>query len=792
MPIKNEHYLDVDLKLENYISLPRVTRNDDVFFIVRILDDGRPVSLNNVQTALLASLRPDKKTILTVGNKLENEITFKIESASLYEPGRVNAAVQLFYTDGRTSTLPFHYEVVPDNSIDYAPSESETSLIQMVLGDAPFVIEAAQSATIGAEDAAAQTLEALDNFDTEKSVAIQELDDVKEENRVNWKQEVATVALRDSTYPNPQIGDTVRITGEARIDRFNGTEWITTDRYNPAVVDELTGKLAETGDVIGDVDIFGDSSRSLSLAIDDNGINIKNYGAIGDGITDDTQSINKAIVAALQKKGSTLWFPYTEKGYLTTQTITIPVGVSTKMDGFLLGNGPENAPCLVIGEEGKLNNKLKIEVAVRKKVQSNWLSENTIGVKIINADTCSIYIQEADRFTIGVQCIGANGGFAYNTLFLNRLLNNKYSLECTDNNNLGTGWCNENIFIGGRLGNYSNVNPTLSRYGVRIKSQNGNYLNNNNYFLKTSFELGVPTSGEVIPVLIENGIQNEFKRFRNEGNSAIFARIKNNSTDNIFESGYGHANIEDLSNFPATLSAESRNLVQRDVDSLVFLSGSLIEKAIPYNSSGAMNIGGIFCASAANTNISKSQTSITVKDRYVSIPTNRGIGIRLDTHEAKRFLVKKDVSLEKPGRVWIRCYNSNGELLADPTIKYVKGASNNNTLYATSFGGSYTEGIDSINPFYFVLSEEVKKIDVLFQNCDLRNFAIYTDKNKKSTAYNPLTSETESLAAEKPTTGVWFKGKKVYNDGVLASGTPVGWINTVENGCDFKPFGVII
>lgn len=246
MPIKNEHYLDVDLKLENYISLPRVTRNDDVFFIVRILDDGRPVSLDNVQTALLASLRPDKKTILTVGNKLENEITFKIESASLSEPGRVNAAVQLFYTDGRTSTLPFHYEVVPDNSIDYAPSESETSLIQLVLGDAPFVIEAAQSATIGAEDAAAQTLEALDNFDTEKSVAIQELDDVKEENKTNWKQEVATVALRDSTYPNPQIGDTVRITGEARIDRFNGTEWITTDRYNPAVVDELTGKLAET------------------------------------------------------------------------------------------------------------------------------------------------------------------------------------------------------------------------------------------------------------------------------------------------------------------------------------------------------------------------------------------------------------------------------------------------------------------------------------------------------------------------------------------------------------------
>lgn len=68
---------------------------------------------------------------------------------------------------------------------------------------------------------------------------------VAEENKTNWKQEVATVVLRNSTYPNPQIGDTVRITGEARIDRFNGTEWVTTDRYNPAVVDNLTVKLAE-------------------------------------------------------------------------------------------------------------------------------------------------------------------------------------------------------------------------------------------------------------------------------------------------------------------------------------------------------------------------------------------------------------------------------------------------------------------------------------------------------------------------------------------------------------------
>ncbi|KWX71621.1 hypothetical protein AMQ84_27250 [Paenibacillus riograndensis] len=64
--------------------------------------------------------------------------------------------------------------------------------------------------------------------------------------------------------------------------------------------------------------------------------NVKEYGAVGDGVTDDTAAINSAIAAALANGGGQVFFPPGE--YVISQTIFVPAKVN------IVGSGSgENA-----------------------------------------------------------------------------------------------------------------------------------------------------------------------------------------------------------------------------------------------------------------------------------------------------------------------------------------------------------------------------------------------------------------------------------------------------------------
>lgn len=155
MAIQNTFYLDVDIKRDNYVDEPKVTQNDAVTFVLRMTDDGVDYPLAGVSTYTLASLRPDNQSVLTVGTLTGvNEITFELGSTEVSVPGNVKAAIQLYDVDGRVSSIPFTYEVTKDIATGYIPSKDEQTLIELVLGQGPAILTAAQTATITANDAA--------------------------------------------------------------------------------------------------------------------------------------------------------------------------------------------------------------------------------------------------------------------------------------------------------------------------------------------------------------------------------------------------------------------------------------------------------------------------------------------------------------------------------------------------------------------------------------------------------------------------------------------------------------
>lgn len=159
MVLKNVITLNVDLKRRNESSGHYIVQNDNVRFIIVVNDGGKPLSdgqLSKVDTVILASTRPDRKTVITEGQLLDNQIIFDIGSTEAERPGRVNAMVQMFDSEGRVSSLSFAYSVVADPTGDgYIPSEQDKTFIEIVLGDGPLVIEGARSATVAASEAAA-------------------------------------------------------------------------------------------------------------------------------------------------------------------------------------------------------------------------------------------------------------------------------------------------------------------------------------------------------------------------------------------------------------------------------------------------------------------------------------------------------------------------------------------------------------------------------------------------------------------------------------------------------------
>ena len=508
-------------------------------------------------------------------------------------------------------------------------------------------------------------------------------------------------------------------------------------------------------------------------------VNVKQFGAIGDGINDDTQAINDAIAYSQTLIKPLILFP-AAVGYRVTSGIVIPFNTHVEMVGYILYDGVNDKTCLTIGSSTTLTFDTDLNLRVKNKNASTWALDTCIGIKIINANACNINVKYTSSFTIGVQFSGNNGGLVYNNVTLGYIFNNKYGVDLI---NEGTGWCNENLFFGGRFGLTSTTNASQNRYGVRITSKT-TYYNNNNTFLKPSFELGQSyTSGEAIPVLIEFGNQNSFSRFRNENNNAITARITNNSTENKFESGFGTITVDDKSLYPFTQLKQARTQLMDEANNLIFSSGPLHKLACYYDDT-TINVPNVHAIHSANDSVYKNSASFTLNKDYLE--SYYGIGVFVKTKNCKRFVVRKDCEQSNGGRIGVRCYDVNDVLLTSAGINhpYVQGSISNVFSYTTNYGGTYSTGSDSYGDTYFTVNDDVDYVVIILNKgtavLRIRSFSVFAVDEQSCATWTGYEEIIKScnLGTKPPIAGTWQMGRKILNS-TPTVGQPKGWICTV-------------
>ncbi|WP_424236302.1 hypothetical protein [Bhargavaea ginsengi] len=267
-----------DTARKNYIERPTLVQNADYGLILHLRHNGGVMDLSDVRDVVLATQPANRRTpsVATLGRVSgESEVTIDFGRSEVENVGVVNAQVKLLGEDGGTiSTTTFEFEVQRDINEGSEPTERDLTLFEIVLGEGPGVIDDARAATQEALDArdrltedvrqSIQTLEqdktaALEELDTRTTAAetqmderttaaIEQMADVREANRTDYLNAVATVQERDTAYPNPRHGDTVRVTGEGRTYRYkDGEGWTVVDEDNPTALNEALSKLDDAG-----------------------------------------------------------------------------------------------------------------------------------------------------------------------------------------------------------------------------------------------------------------------------------------------------------------------------------------------------------------------------------------------------------------------------------------------------------------------------------------------------------------------------------------------------------------
>lgn len=413
----------------------------------------------------------------------------------------------------------------------------------------------------------------------------------------------------------------------------------------------------------------------------------RDFGAVGDGVTDDGPALQAAMNAA---GASGKHLVLTEGTFRTTMPLLLPgAAAGLTMRGSILYAGPGGQAALTIGDGGAVRNATKLYQGLRviRATISDWQDFGDIGIVLRNCDSSNIEVRQAEGFTIGIQTLGVERGFEDSNLFLGRIVNNHIGLDIRTQT--AAGWNTSVRYHGGHFAIASSLHPTLSRYGIRFSAAPGAYVAHNRHvFFGPAFELQARDRPAIfgVPFLCEvNSRAVIAYGMRMEGCSPYPARHTGNAQDHVYEVAWasqGYLLEVRYEASSARVGAVVRGMHQaaahREFTRLVGDVPNLRAASFRWNASQT----GFDQLACLSTNVSGSPVALAdfafpgledyvLTNRGVILPGGRGLGFVVDATRAREFALAVDA--DDP-RLIVQCFDGAGNILTDSLGQIVRAS----------------------------------------------------------------------------------------------------------------------
>lgn len=412
-----------------------------------------------------------------------------------------------------------------------------------------------------------------------------------------------------------------------------------------------------------------DAKLKDDLKAAENIVFFEKYGAVGDGVTDDTVAI-KAAVADAENTGKIL--ASLAKTYFVTDTIAIDchkvknvnitgtIKASFK-DRTILKlytsepDGITNAVinCKVDGTNGYGGYQFPAE-----DEGFNFPIFAMKGIEILDINR-SVINCSARNCTAGIVLTNSSAhGVVFNTINIGDVYNCVVSLSLEPANN---GWVNSNTFVGGGFQIESEYGAYNKRT-VTIRLLKETRTCNSNTFIAPAFETGG------LPLLFKDAMYNTVRMCRNENNTDYIAKFDGNSQLNIIEVLYGLA-------MPSALGEGASNNQIVTVPYNSFCDAVCI-KRWDFDKNKCFNVGkrgsagsstiidGVDYVDASNIFNDVTYWSCSITEDGLSISDNDCIGCLIDTHYIKKFYI----SAGKDARILIIPMDDNKTAIEEEPV----------------------------------------------------------------------------------------------------------------------------
>jgi hypothetical protein len=319
------------------------------------------------------------------------------------------------------------------------------------------------------------------------------------------------------------------------------------------------------------------------------------WGAVGDGIADDTKALQAAADFCFGNKNM---LKTLRKTYRITSTLQIRCHADMSLSR--INSDASFSPSIKVGDDNSYTYQIYFKGPVlynttKQDMYTGWgISQvpypGAIGIQAINLNECDFTNKHIQNFCVGLQVTAnSNKGNAYNVYRLGMLVNNKINLQVMPLDE--DSWCNENYFEGGRCQFYE-IEAQYSPGTRHIELSRGNsiFKPDGNTFVKPSIE-----NDFCEYKLFLDGDYNTFIGCRWEGTStyvAFYGTSDSPASDNIFVGGWRadmlHINSVELGSGQraTTILAGKKLLSSPGVNAVMFYGDSFSP-----NPDGIMDLG---------------------------------------------------------------------------------------------------------------------------------------------------------------------------------------------------------